>query len=160
VVAGQLDAAKGLPVTLLGTGGTPYAEQGRMLFSGINVDAETGDIVLRIVVDNPARRLLPGMFVRARVPRGVQVGALLVPQQSVLRSTGGQSYAWVVGKEGKAVIRTIEVDGQVGRQYVVSHGLQALAAGCCCHCYCQEGRWLALGQKLLLAPGLWLGRGG
>jgi len=125
VVAGQLDAAKGLPVTLLGTGGTPYAEQGRMLFSGINVDAETGDIVLRIVVDNPERRLLPGMFVRARVPRGVQVGALLVPQQSVLRSTGGQSYAWVVGKEGKAVIRTIEVDGQVDRQYVVSHGLQA-----------------------------------
>jgi len=55
----------------------------------------------------------------------VQVGALLVPQQSVLRSTGGQSYAWVVGKEGKAVIRTIEVDGLVDRQYVVSHGLQA-----------------------------------
>lgn len=125
VVAGQINKAEGLPVALVGSGGTLYAEQGRILFSGINVDAETGDIVMRIVVDNPQRRLLPGMFVRARVPRGVQPAALLLPQQSVLRSTGGQSYAWVVGKEGKAVIRTIEVDGQVDGQYVVKRGLHA-----------------------------------
>ncbi|WP_287250869.1 efflux RND transporter periplasmic adaptor subunit [Stenotrophomonas sp.] len=125
VVSGQLDKATGLPVTLLGSGGQAYPEKGRILFSGINVDAETGDIVLRIVVDNPERRLLPGMFVRARVPRGVQPAALLLPQQAVLRSTGGQAYAWVIGKDGKAVIRTVEIDGQVERQYVVKHGLHA-----------------------------------
>lgn len=125
VVSGQLNKADGLPVTLLGSNGQVYPEQGRILFSGINVDADTGDIVLRILVDNPQRRLLPGMFVRARVPRGVQPAALLLPQQSVLRSTGGQAYAWVVGKDGKTVIRTLELDGQVDRQYVVKHGLHA-----------------------------------
>ena len=102
-----------------------YPEQGRILFSGINVDAQTGDIVLRVVVDNPDRRLLPGMFVRARVPRGVQPAALLLPQQAVLRSSGGQAYAWVIGSDGKAVIRTIEIDGQVHRRYVVRSGLRA-----------------------------------
>lgn len=125
VVSGQLNKADGLPVTLLGSNGQVYPEPGRILFSGINVDADTGDIVLRILVDNPERRLLPGMFVRARVPRGVQPAALLLPQQSVLRSTGGQAYAWVVDKDGKAVIRTLELDGQVDRQYVVKHGLHA-----------------------------------
>lgn len=125
VVDGQLDKADGLPVTLLGSTGQPYAQQGRMLFSGISVDAGTGDIVLRILVDNPDRQLLPGMFVRALVPRGVQPAALLLPQQAVMRSAGGQAYAWVLGKDGKAVIRTLEVDGQVQRQYVVTQGLQA-----------------------------------
>lgn len=125
MLSGQLNKADGLPVTLVGSGGQVYPEQGRILFSGINVDAQTGDVVLRVVVDNPERRLLPGMFVRARVPRGVQPAALLLPQQAVLRSSGGQAYAWVIGADGKAVIRTIELDGQVQRQYVVRSGLQA-----------------------------------
>ena len=123
--SGRLNKADGLPVTLVGSGGQVYPEQGRILFSGINVDAQTGDVVLRVVVDNPDRRLLPGMFVRARVPRGVQPAALLLPQQAVLRSSGGQAYAWVIGTDGKAVIRTLELDGQVQRQYVVRSGLQA-----------------------------------
>lgn len=123
--SGRLNKADGLPVTLVGSGGQVYPEQGRILFSGINVDAQTGDVVLRVLVDNPDRRLLPGMFVRARVPRGVQPAALLLPQQAVLRSSGGQAYAWVIGTDGKAVIRTLELDGQVQRQYVVRSGLQA-----------------------------------
>ncbi len=125
LAAGRLNKADGLPVTLVGSAGQVYPEQGRILFSGINVDAQTGDIVLRVVVDNPDRRLLPGMFVRARVPRGVQPAALLLPQQAVLRSSGGQAYAWVIGSDGKAVIRTIEIDGQVHRRYVVRSGLRA-----------------------------------
>ncbi|MCF7749780.1 efflux RND transporter periplasmic adaptor subunit [Bacillus subtilis subsp. subtilis] len=125
MLSGRLNKADGLPVTLVGSGGQVYAEQGRILFSGINVDAQTGDVVLRVVVDNPERRLLPGMFVRARVPRGIQPAALLLPQQAVLRSSGGQAYAWVIGADGKAVIRTLELDGQVQRQYVVRSGLQA-----------------------------------
>ncbi len=125
VVSGQFTKAEGLPVTLVGSDGQVYPEQGRVLFSGINVDADTGDIVLRVVVDNPERRLLPGMFVRARVPRGIQPAALLLPQQAVLRSTGGQSYAWVVDRSGAVAIRTIEIEGLIERQYVVKSGLRA-----------------------------------
>ena len=36
-----------------------------MLFSGVNVDPGTGDVLLRVLVDNPKRELLPGMYVRA-----------------------------------------------------------------------------------------------
>ena len=114
-----------LPVTIIGAAGTPLPERGRLLFSGVNVDARTGDVILRILVDNPERQLLPGMYVRARVPRGAPAIALLLPQQAVLRSAGGQAYAWVIAADGKAVIRTLEVDGSVNRQWLVRHGLKA-----------------------------------
>lgn len=114
-----------LPVTIIGAAGTPVPERGRLLFSGVNVDARTGDVILRILVDNPERQLLPGMYVRARVPRGAPASALLLPQQAVLRSAGGQAYAWVIAADGKAVIRTLEVDGSVNRQWLVRHGLKA-----------------------------------
>lgn len=114
-----------LPVTIIGASGKPLPERGQLLFSGINVDARTGDVILRILVDNPQRQLLPGMYVRARVPRGAPASALTVPQQAVLRSAGGQAYAWVIGADGKAVIRTLEVDGSVDRQWLVRTGLKA-----------------------------------
>ncbi|AYZ70014.1 TPA: efflux RND transporter periplasmic adaptor subunit [Stenotrophomonas maltophilia] len=113
-----------LPVTIIGAAGKPLPERGQMLFSGINVDARTGDVILRILVDNPQRQLLPGMYVRAKVPRGAPASALTVPQQAVLRSAGGQAYAWVIGGDGKAVIRTLEVDGSVDRQWLVRTGLK------------------------------------
>lgn len=114
-----------LPVTIIGAAGKPLSERGQLLFSGINVDARTGDVILRILVDNPQRQLLPGMYVRAKVPRGAPASALTVPQQAVLRSAGGQAYAWVIGADGKAVIRTLEVDGSVNRQWLVRTGLKA-----------------------------------
>ncbi|WP_285318197.1 efflux RND transporter periplasmic adaptor subunit [Stenotrophomonas maltophilia group sp. Smal35] len=123
----QRSAAGGgeLPVTIIGAAGKPLPERGQLLFSGINVDARTGDVILRILVDNPQRQLLPGMYVRAKVPRGAPASALTVPQQAVLRSAGGQAYAWVIGADGKAVIRTLEVDGSVDRQWLVRTGLKA-----------------------------------
>lgn len=111
-------------VAIIGANGQVHQEAGQLLFSGINVDARTGDVVLRVLVDNPRRELLPGMFVRARVPRGGASQLPLLPQQAVLRSAGGQAYAWVIGADHKAVIRTIEVDGSVDRQWIVRSGLK------------------------------------
>ena len=113
-----------LSVAIIGANGQVHEQPGQLLFSGINVDARTGDVVLRVLVDNPKRELLPGMFVRARVPRGAASQLPLLPQQAVLRSAGGQAYAWVIGGDGKAVIRTIEIDGSVDRQWIVRSGLK------------------------------------
>ncbi|PSD25813.1 efflux transporter periplasmic adaptor subunit, partial [Stenotrophomonas maltophilia] len=82
---------------LRSAGGQAYAWVIGCCSPAVNVDARTGDVILRILVDNPQRQLLPGMYVRARVPRGEPASALTVPQQAVLRSAGGQAYAWVIG---------------------------------------------------------------
>ncbi|HRO63751.1 efflux RND transporter periplasmic adaptor subunit [Thermomonas sp.] len=114
----------GLLASILRSNGTPYPQAGRILFSGINVDAGTGDVLLRILVDNPDRLLLPGMFVRARVPRGQPADALLVPQQAV-SPTGGKAGVWVVDAQDHAQRLTVELGELVGRDYLVRSGLQA-----------------------------------
>lgn len=114
-----------LPVTILGADGQPHPVTGRILFSGISVDAGTGDAVIRVLVDNPQRQLLPGMFVRARIARAVQANGVLLPQQAVLHSSGGQAQAWVLDGTNKASLKTIAVGDVVEHQYVVNGGLKA-----------------------------------
>lgn len=119
------DGGKEGNVKILDAQGNPYPVSGHILFSGINVDAGTGDVVIRIRVNNPERHLLPGMFVRAKVPQGGDIQGLLVPQQAVSRSSTGQAQIWVVGQDGKAGVKNVELGKLVERQYLVRSGLAA-----------------------------------
>ncbi|AGA91824.1 RND family efflux transporter, MFP subunit [Thioflavicoccus mobilis 8321] len=113
-----------LTVEILGSDGKPMGMQGRILFSGIEVDAGTGDVLLRVLVDNPQRRLLPGLYVQARIPRAHYADALSVPQQAVTR-TAGQARVWVLDAHGQAQPVAIELGELVARRYRVVSGLSA-----------------------------------
>lgn len=116
--------ADGVQVEVLDSSGKAYGLSGRILFSGISVDAGTGNVLLRVQVDNPDHQLLPGMYVQARVPRAHYVDALSVPQQAVLRR-GGQASVWVLG-EGEQVHRVPVTLGElVARHYRIASGLSA-----------------------------------
>ena len=121
----RADAEGKLPVTILGADGKAYAQTGRILYSGTSIDAGTGDATIRVLVDNPQRALLPGMFVRARIARASVPDGLLVPQQAVLRAGDGQAQAWVLDRANKASLRPVEVGDVIDHQYVVSKGLKA-----------------------------------
>lgn len=112
----------GLAVAILDGDGKPSGMSGRILFSGIDVDAGSGDVLLRILVDNPQRYLLPGMYVQARIPRAHYPTALAVPQQAVSR-TGGQASVWVVDKHQLAKRVAIEVGELVDGRYRIASGL-------------------------------------
>ncbi|MFM5237660.1 efflux RND transporter periplasmic adaptor subunit [Aeromonas veronii] len=113
-----------LTVEILGSNGTPLGMQGRILFSGIEVDAGTGDVLLRVLVDNPERRLLPGLYVQARIPRARYANALTVPQQAVVR-TSGQTSVWVVDGQGLAQLVPVNTAELVNSQYRIASGLSA-----------------------------------
>lgn len=113
-----------LAVAILGSNGTPLGMQGRILFSGIEVDAGTGDVLLRVLVDNPERRLLPGLYVQARIPRARYANALTVPQQAVVR-TSGQTSVWVVDGQGQAQLVPVNTAELVNSQYRIASGLSA-----------------------------------
>ncbi|MFU7708939.1 efflux RND transporter periplasmic adaptor subunit [Aeromonas veronii] len=113
-----------LTVEILGSNGTPLGMQGRILFSGIEVDAGTGDVLLRVLVDNPERRLLPGLYVQARIPRARYANALTVPQQAVVR-TSGQTSVWVVDGQGQAQLVPVNTAELVNSQYRIASGLSA-----------------------------------
>lgn len=113
-----------LAVEILGSNGTPLGMQGHILFSGIEVDAGTGDVLLRVLVDNPERRLLPGLYVQARIPRARYANALTVPQQVVVR-TSGQTSVWVVDGQGQAQLVPVNTAELVNNQYRIASGLSA-----------------------------------
>ncbi|AHE50671.1 acriflavin resistance protein A [Aeromonas hydrophila 4AK4] len=113
-----------LRVEILGSDGKPLGMQGHILFSGIEVDAGTGDVLLRVLVDNPERRLLPGLYVQARIPRAHYANALSVPQQAVVR-TSGQTSVWVVDGQGQARQIPVKTGELVARHYRIASGLSA-----------------------------------
>ncbi|WP_321785885.1 efflux RND transporter periplasmic adaptor subunit [Burkholderia pyrrocinia] len=124
-LASQPEASgNGLPVDVLRGDDTRYDVKGRMLFSGVNVDPGTGDVLVRVLVDNPKRQLLPGMYVRARIPRAHYANALTVPQQAVVRA-GGKPQVWVLDAKGIAHLKAIEVGELTNRSYRIKSGLQA-----------------------------------
>nr|WP_210313546.1 efflux RND transporter periplasmic adaptor subunit [Rhodopseudomonas rhenobacensis] len=121
--SGPLDDASTLPVTIVAAGGK--AVEGHALFSDISVDPGTGNVTVRIEVANPDRLLLPGMYVRARLPRGVRRDALLVPQEAVVRDPAGTPQLLIVDDRKRAARRTVGLGEIVGRRYIVNSGLQA-----------------------------------
>ncbi|WP_446900561.1 efflux RND transporter periplasmic adaptor subunit [Burkholderia sp. YIM B11467] len=124
-LASQPDASgNGLPVDVLRGDDTRYDVKGRMLFSGVNVDPGTGDVLVRVLVDNPKRQLLPGMYVRARIPRAHYANALTVPQQAVVRMDGKPGL-WVLDAKGNAHLKAVEVGELTDRRYRIRSGVQA-----------------------------------
>ncbi len=104
--------------------GTAYPQEGSLKFRDVTVDPTTGSVILRIVVPNPDRTLLPNMFVRATIDEGVQEGAILVPQQAVCRDPKGNPFVLIVGAEDKVEQRTISTDRALGDKWLVSSGLE------------------------------------
>ncbi len=121
----QLDDASEMPVTILAADGRAYPVTGRVLFSDISVDPGTANVTVRIEVKNPDRLLLPGMYVRARMPRGVRHNTLLVPQEAVVRDFGGAPQLIVVDDRKRAARRVVGLGEIVNRRYIVTSGLQA-----------------------------------
>ncbi|WP_425104614.1 efflux RND transporter periplasmic adaptor subunit [Ancylobacter sp.] len=119
------DDAGGLPVDILTITGKPYEFQGNIRFSDSTVDPGTGSITIRVEVPNPHGQLLPGMYLRARVPRSVHPSALTVPQEAVVRDSSGRPQLAVVGPDRTASQRKVELGPLVDRQYVILSGISA-----------------------------------
>ena len=122
--SGELSANNEKTVRILNSHGQPYKVIARMLFEDINVDPETGDVTIRIEVQNPERKLLPGMYVRVSIDRASIPQALLIPAQAVQRNSNGDPQAYVINAKGAAEIRPIELGQQYEQSYLVNKGLQ------------------------------------
>lgn len=112
-------------VTLTLEDGTQYNHEGKLQFSEVTVDQSTGSVTLRAVFPNPEHRLLPGMFVRAKLVDGVATEGLLVPQRGVVRNQRGTPTAYVVDAQGKIQVRDLVTDRAIGSNWLVTSGLKA-----------------------------------
>ncbi len=124
---GRLKAnEKGQPqIQLIKETGEIYPEEGVLQTADVTVNASTNSVTIRVIFPNPRGELLPGLFVRARIEDGSAPDAILAPQLAVTRNTKGQPTALVVGANGMAELRVLEVPRAVGNQWLVSSGLKA-----------------------------------
>lgn len=110
-------------VTLVDENGKTYDQKGTLQFSEFSVDENTGSVTLRALFPNPNGELLPGMFVRARLPQGEQQQAILVPQRGISRDPSGQATAMVIGEGDKVEKRKVVTDKAVGNRWLIRDGL-------------------------------------
>lgn len=114
-----------LRVTLLLPNGKIYPHEGRLQFSEVAVDPQTGSVTLRAIFPNRDGFLLPGMYVRAQVVEGVRQNAILAPQQGITRDPRGRATALVVNAQNKVEQRKVTADRPVGDKWVITGGLKA-----------------------------------
>lgn len=123
VKAGRLKKAGSAKVELILEDGTVYGVPGRLTFSDMAVDPNTGAVQMRAEFPNPKRELLPGTFVRIRFPEAEIDSALKVPQRAVMMSPQGQAVL-TIDAEGKVAPRPVKLGGMAGTDWIVNEGLK------------------------------------
>jgi membrane fusion protein (multidrug efflux system) len=121
--AGKLKRSQSAKVELVKEDGGIYTQTGKFLFSDMAVDPSTGNVSLRAEIPNPRFELLPGMFVRIRLPQAVAEKAISVPQRAVQINPQGQ-YVLVVDAEGKVSPRPVKTGSMAGGDFIIAEGLK------------------------------------
>jgi len=106
--------------TTRGPGGKTV--EGPLTFLENTVDVATGTLALKATFANAGLELWPGAAVDVVLELGVDERALVVPDAAVQVGQNG-SYAFVVGKDGRAEQRTIEVLRSTGKLALIRAGL-------------------------------------
>jgi RND family efflux transporter MFP subunit len=101
---------------------TGYPHKGTLDYRSPTVNQSTGTLAARAILQNADRVLLPGYFVRVRIPRGEPQRALLVPEPAIGSDQGGP-YVLVANKDDVVEQRKIEVGPVVDTRRVIEKGL-------------------------------------
>jgi membrane fusion protein (multidrug efflux system) len=101
---------------------TTYKHQGVVGFTDPQVNPETGTFVVRAIVPNSDRELLPGQYTRVKMPLEVRSGALLIPEETIVIEQGGV-YVMVILPNNRVERRLIFVGTTIEGKLIVENGL-------------------------------------
>jgi len=99
-----------------------YPHQGKLDYAAPTINQSTGTLAVRGLVPNPNRVLLPGYFVRIRVPTDRAENALLVPDLALGTDQSGR-YLLVVNGENVVEQRKVTIGPLDGGLRVIESGL-------------------------------------
>jgi RND family efflux transporter MFP subunit len=100
-----------------------YPHKGKLDYIAPTVNQGTGTLAARAELANTLRLMLPGFFVRVRVPLQ-ETAAMLVPSVALGSDQGGR-YVLIVNGENVVEQRKVEVGPVVGDMTVIENGLKA-----------------------------------
>jgi multidrug efflux system membrane fusion protein len=118
----QLSDVKNIAVDVGLQTETGYPHRGQLDYVAPTVDAESGTLSARALMPNTDLTLLPGMFLRVRVPLGMDKNALLVPD-TALGSDQGGAYVLVVDDQNKVQEKSVTTGSLLGGLRVIQTGL-------------------------------------
>lgn len=101
-----------------------HNHRGVVDFEDNQIDAATGTLRVRLLIENPERLLSPGLFVRLRFPIGEPAASLMVPEEA-LASDQGRRFVYVIDAENKVAARPVEVGVLVDGRRAITRGLAA-----------------------------------
>jgi RND family efflux transporter MFP subunit len=111
---------------------TGYPHRGKLDYISPTIDQSTGTLAVRGVLPNADRVLLPGYYVRIRIPIDQQKDALLVPDVALGSDQAGR-YVLVVNGENVVEQRKVQTGPLEGDLRVIASGLkvddQVIVAG-------------------------------
>jgi RND family efflux transporter MFP subunit len=102
---------------------TGYPHKGKLDYISPSLNQSTGTLAVRGVLPNPDRTLLPGFFVRVRVPFDEQNSALLVPDVALGSDQAGR-YVLVVNGENVVEQHKVQTGPLDGELRVIESGLK------------------------------------
>jgi RND family efflux transporter MFP subunit len=100
-----------------------FPHRGNLDYAAPTINQSTGTLAVRGLLPNADRILLPGYFVRVRVPLDEQQGALLVPSVALGSDQAGR-YVLVVNKYNVVEQRKVETGQVEGELRVIDSGLK------------------------------------
>src|SRR5260221_1536994 len=101
-----------------------YPHKGKLDYVSPTINQSTGTLAVRGVLPNPDRVLLPGFYVRVRVPFDQQANALLVPDVALGADQAGR-YVLVVNGSNVVEQRKVRTGPLEGDLRVIESGLKA-----------------------------------
>ena len=100
-----------------------FPHLGKVDYADPGVDPATGTIQARGIFPNADRRIVPGTFVRVRVPFEVKGDALLVPEVALGSDQTGR-FVLVVNEKNVVDQRKVEIGSQVDDLRIIESGLK------------------------------------
>ncbi len=102
-----------------------YPHKGVVDYIAATIDPSTGTLTARGLLQNTDKIVLPGMFLRIRIPIAQEASqALLVPDQALGADQAG-NYLLVVDKDNVVQQRSVKTGQLVGRLRVIESGIAA-----------------------------------
>jgi membrane fusion protein (multidrug efflux system) len=102
--------------------GSVYQRPGRLAFTDVRVNNQTGTSDARAELPNPAGEVRPGQFVRAILKGAKRVDAIVVPQRAVMEGAQGKMVYLLA--DNKAMPRPVTVGEWTGTDWIITSGLQ------------------------------------
>ncbi len=113
-----------MTATIVTTLGREYPFTGKIDYIGNVIDKATDTLKLRAKFENPDARLIDGETVKINVSTAHDIPTVIIPQAALQQDQAGR-YVMVIDKDNKAEMRRVVTGKEMGRNIVVSSGLNA-----------------------------------